>query len=55
MLQGDAIIETFLPRALAPVRRSAEMWRPVQRYLHNRRGDGVDETVGETIFEAMSA
>ncbi|WP_054118376.1 ABC transporter substrate-binding protein [Porphyrobacter sp. AAP60] len=48
--EADAIVEASLPRFLAPVRRSADMWRPMWRYLHSRGGDVVDEATFEAIF-----
>lgn len=48
--EADAIVEASLPRLLAPVRRSADMWRPTWRYLHSRGGDVVDEATFEAMF-----
>lgn len=48
--EADAIVEASLPRFLAPVRRSADMWRPMWRYLHSRGGDVVDEATFEAMF-----
>lgn len=48
--EGDAIVAASLPRFLAPVRRSAAMWRPMWHYLHTRGGDVVDETAFEAMF-----
>lgn len=48
--EADAIVDASLPRFLAPVRRSAEMWRPMWRYLHGRGGDVVDEARFEAMF-----
>ena len=48
--EGDAIVAASLPRFLAPVRRSAAMWRPMWRYLHARGGDVVDEATFEAMF-----
>lgn len=49
-LEADAIVDASLPRFLAPVRRSAEMWRPMWRYLHARGGDVVDQATFEAMF-----
>jgi hypothetical protein len=43
-------VDATLPRFLAPVRRSADMWRPMWRYLHSRGGDVVDEATFEAMF-----
>lgn len=48
--EADAIVDASLPRFLAPVRRSAAMWRPMWRYLHRRGGDVVDEATFEAMF-----
>lgn len=48
--EADAIVEASLPRFLAPVRRSAAMWRPMWRYLHSRGGNVVDEQTFEAMF-----
>lgn len=48
--EGDAIVAASLPKFLAPVRRSAAMWRPMWRYLHARGGDVVDEATFEAMF-----
>ncbi len=48
--EADAIVEASLPRFLAPVRRSADMWRPMWRYLRGRGGDVVDEATFEAMF-----
>lgn len=48
--EADAIVDASLSRFLAPVRRDAEMWRPMWRYLHERDGDVVDEARFEAIF-----
>lgn len=48
--EADAIVDASLPRFLAPVRRSAAMWRPMWRYLHSRGGDVVDEATFEAMF-----
>ncbi|MGY6552343.1 MAG: ABC transporter substrate-binding protein [Erythrobacter sp.] len=48
--EGDAIVDASLLRFVAPVRRSAEMWRPMWRYLDSRGGDVVDEASFEAIF-----
>lgn len=48
--EADAIVAASLPRFLAPVRRSAEMWRPMWRYLHERGGDVVDEARFAAMF-----
>lgn len=48
--EADAIVEASLPRFLAPVRRSADMWRPMWRYLRSRGGDVVDEQTFEAMF-----
>ncbi len=48
--EADAIVEATLPRFLAPVRRSAAMWRPMWRYLHSRDGDVVSEATFEAMF-----
>lgn len=48
--EADAIVEASLPRFLAPVRRSADMWRPMWRYLHSRGGDVVDEQTFQAMF-----
>ncbi len=48
--EADAIVAASLPRFLAPVRRSAAMWRPMWRYLYNRGGDVVDEAAFEAMF-----
>ncbi len=48
--EADAIVDASLPRFLAPVRRSAAMWRPMWRYLHSRGGDVVDEQTFEAMF-----
>ena len=48
--EADAIIAASLPRFLAPVRRSAAMWRPMWQYLHEAGGDVVDEAAFEAMF-----
>lgn len=48
--EADAIVEASLPRFLTPVRRSADMWRPMWRYLHSCGGAVVDETTFEAMF-----
>lgn len=48
--EGDAIVDASLKHFLAPVRRSAEMWRPMWQYLHSRGGDVVDEATFEAMF-----
>ena len=48
--EADAIVDASLPRFLAPVRRSADMWRPMWLYLHSRGGDVVDEQTFEAMF-----
>jgi ABC-type nitrate/sulfonate/bicarbonate transport system substrate-binding protein len=48
--EADAIVEASLPRFLAPVRRSAAMWRPMWRYLQSRGGDVVDEPTFNAMF-----
>lgn len=48
--EADAIVDASLPRFLAPVCRSADMWWPMWRYLHGRGGDVVDETGFEAMF-----
>ncbi|KAB7647639.1 ABC transporter substrate-binding protein [Polymorphobacter fuscus] len=48
--EADAIVAASLPRFLAPVRRSAALWRPMWRYLHDRGGDVVDEEAFEEMF-----
>ena len=48
--EADAIVDASLPRFLAPVRRSADMWRPMWRYIHSRGGDVVDEATFEAMF-----
>jgi hypothetical protein len=39
-----------LAKFLAPVRRSAAMWRPMWQYLHARGGDVVDEATFDAMF-----
>jgi putative hydroxymethylpyrimidine transport system substrate-binding protein len=48
--ESDAIVAASVPRFLAPVRRSAAMWRPMWRYLRARGGDVVDEATFEAMF-----
>lgn len=48
--EGDAIVEASLPCFLAPVRRDAQLWRPMWRYMHQRGGDVVDESTFEAMF-----
>lgn len=48
--EANAIVDASLSRFLAPVRRSADMWRPMWRYLDSRGGDVVDETTFEAMF-----
>jgi hypothetical protein len=48
--EADAIVDASLPRFIAPVRRSADMWRPMWRYLHSRAGDVVDGPTFEAMF-----
>lgn len=48
--EADAIVDASLPRFLAPVRRSADMWRPMWRYLHKSGGDVVDQATFEAMF-----
>lgn len=48
--EADAIVGASLRCFLTPVRRSAEMWRPMWRYLHARGGDVVDEATFEAMF-----
>ena len=48
--ESDAIVDASLARFLAPVERSADIWRPMWRYLHDRGGDVVDEATFEAMF-----
>lgn len=48
--EPDAIVAASLPKFLAPVRRSAAMWRPMWQYLHARGGDVVDEATFDAMF-----
>lgn len=48
--ESDAIVDASLLRFLAPVRRSAEMWRPMWQYMASRGGDVVDEATFEAMF-----
>lgn len=48
--EADAIVTASLPRFLAPVRRDADMWRPMWRYLYDGNGDVVDRAAFEAIF-----
>ena len=48
--EADAIVDASLLRFLAPVRRSADKWRPMWRYINSRGGDVVDEAAFEAIF-----
>ncbi len=48
--EADAIVEASLPCFLAPVRRRADMWRPMWRYLYRRGGDVVNEQTFEAMF-----
>ncbi len=48
--EGDAIVIASLPKFMAPVRRDADMWRPMWRYLHKGNGDVVDRTTFEAMF-----
>lgn len=48
--EAVAIVDASLLRFLAPVRRSADMWRPMWRYLHSRGGHVVDEATFEAMF-----
>jgi hypothetical protein len=48
--EADAIVDASLPRFLSPVRRSADMWRPMWCYLHSRGEDVVDEKTFEAMF-----
>ncbi len=49
--EADAIVVASLPKFLAPVRRDADMWRPMWRYLHDGSGDVVDRTAFEAMFD----
>jgi len=49
-VEADAIVDASLLCFLAPVRRSAAMWRPMWRYLYSRSGDVVDEATFEAMF-----
>ncbi len=48
--EADAILDASLRHFLAPVQRSADMWRPMWRYLRSRGGDVVDEATFEAMF-----
>ena len=48
--EADAIVDASLPCFLAPIRRSANMWRPMWSYLYSRGGDVVDEATFEAMF-----
>lgn len=48
--EADAIIIASLPKFMVPVRRDADMWRPMWRYLHDGSGDVVDQAAFEAIF-----
>ncbi len=48
--EADGIVVASLPRFLAPVRRDADMWRPMWRYLHDGTGDVVDRDAFEAMF-----
>ena len=48
--EGDAIVAASIPRFLAPVCRSAAMWRPMWQYLHDAGGDVVDRPGFEAMF-----
>lgn len=46
----DAIVDDTLRRLVSPVRATADRWRPMWRYLHDRGGDVVDEAAFEAMF-----
>ncbi len=48
--EPDAIVAASLPKFLAPVSRSAAMWRPMWQYLHASGGDVVDAATFEAMF-----
>lgn len=48
--EADAIVVASLPKFIAPVRRDADMWRPMWRYLHDGSGDVVDRAAFEVMF-----
>lgn len=48
--EADAIVTASLERFLVPVRRDADMWRPMWRYLHERGGDVVSQAEFEAMF-----
>lgn len=48
--EADAIVIESLPKFLAPVRRDADMWRPMWRYLHDGNGDVVNRAAFEAMF-----
>lgn len=48
--EADAIVIASLPKFMAPVRRDADMWRPMWRYLHDVNGDVVDQAAFEAMF-----
>lgn len=50
MADGADDLEAFPPRPLPPVGRSADIWRPMWRYLHRQGGDVVDEQTFEAMF-----
>jgi hypothetical protein len=48
--EADAIVAATLPRLCAPVRRNAERWRPMWRYMHDHGGDVVDAATFDAMF-----
>jgi len=48
--EAVAIVDAFLPRFLVPVRRSADIWRPMRCYLRSRGGDVADERTFKAMF-----
>lgn len=48
--EADAIVIASLPKFMAPVRRDADMWRPMWRYLHDGNGVVVDRATFEAMF-----
>jgi ABC-type nitrate/sulfonate/bicarbonate transport system substrate-binding protein len=48
--EADAIIIASLPMFLVPVRRDADMWQPMWRYLQDGSGDVVDQAAFEAMF-----
>jgi ABC-type nitrate/sulfonate/bicarbonate transport system substrate-binding protein len=48
--EADAIVAASLGRFLAPVRRDADMWRPMWRYMHERGADVVSAATFEAMF-----